>query len=392
MAYDSNIILAGQAPDIIGSLSRGNQAAAQTNALRTSNDLSALYKAQGAGILAGEQGALNALAGIDPNAALNVQGARQGMDATRQGMDLQQEEMQMRRDEVRRQAEAAAATMTAAERAAEAQKIETGIKAASTAATPEQWDAIVTQFGVPDLAGQFEMKDALLTSYADVADILKGQKPPEASLVTEGAPSGMMWIDPNDRTKGVKPLPGAPAKEGMTVFGPDGQPIVQMGGGGKPLTEAQGKYVLWQNEMDQAGQTINALEKTYDPTNIGDAMASGVLGDKWGSFLTSPDGQIYKSAMLQWIDAGLRIATGAAAQEREVQRRLIAYMPQPGDDERTIQYKKEARANFQRSIDEVLSGIRPPKAPEPGAGDPGQPAPADATQMSDEDLLRKYGG
>lgn len=376
MAYDSRIILGGQGPDIMGSVAAGNQVAAQTNALRASNELANLYRTQGAGILAGDKGALNALAGIDPNAALGVQGAQLGMDATRQNMAFGQEEMQMKRDQIKQAAAEHAATLTAEQRAAEAAQIETGIKAASTAQTPEQWDAIVTQFGQPDLVGQFGMKDALLASYADVASILKGQEPPKPSAATEGAPSGTMWIDPNDRTKGVKPLPGAPAKEGMTVFGPDGQPIVQMGGGGKPLTEAQGKYVLWQNEMDQAGQTINALEQTYDPTNVGDALASGVLGDKWGSFLTSEDGQVYKSAMLQWIDAGLRIATGAAAQEQEVQRRLASYMPQPGDSAKTVAYKKEARANFQRSIDEVLSGIRPPKAPEPGAGDPGNAQPA----------------
>ncbi|WP_395542718.1 hypothetical protein [Neotabrizicola sp. sgz301269] len=217
---------------------------------------------------------------------------------------------------------------------------------------------------------------------------------------TKGAPDGTMWADPNNPAAGVVPIPGAPADRnnfrqatpeeaarygatggqfgpdgrfypinppsGMTVeTGPDGQLRIVQGPGaasGKPLTESQAKFTVFQTDMAQAAQVLNELEKSYDPTNMQDAM-SGILGDKWGSFLQTPQGQIYRSAALQWLDSGLRIRTGAAATEGEVQRQFTMMFPQPGDKPDTVAYKRRARENFQRAVDEALSGVREPIAP-----------------------------
>lgn len=370
MAYDSRIILAGQGPDILGAVNAGDTAAATTNALRTNNRLAELYRTQGAGILSGDQNALNALAGIDPNAALGIQGTQLGMEATRLNMSMAQEEMQMKRDAIRAEAERAAAAMTAEQRAAEAAKIESGIKAASTAQTPEQWDAIVTQFGVPDLAGQFGMKDALLTQYAEVADILKGGQGDLPANVQE-----LEW-----RAKQAGLIPGTPEYQAFILNGgppkpqsgmritssPDGGFTLEEGAGvtgGAPLKENQAKLVLFQSEMDQARAALSELETKFDPANFADFAAGAILGDTWGNALKSEEGQLYKSAGLQWIDAGLRIATGAAATEAEVQRRWNSYFPLPGDSPAVIEYKRRSRENFQRSVDQALQGVRPETAP-----------------------------
>lgn len=147
---------------------------------------------------------------------------------------------------------------------------------------------------------------------------------------------------------------------------PDGTTrIVQGAGVGRPLTEAQSKFATFQTDMKQASDTLNELEGRYDPTNLQDA-ASGVLGDKWGSFLQTADGQIYRSAAYQWLDSAIRIRTGAAATNDEINRQYASMFPQPGDLPATVEYKRRARENFMRSVDEALKGVREPLAPPAG--------------------------
>lgn len=167
-----NIILAGQPANVLGAIQQGNQAAAQTNQIRQQNALSGLYKTQGAGIASGEQGALNALAGIDPFAAQAARGAAQDQQ-------FSAEKMQMVRDSAKREAAAHAASMGAAEASAEAAKIERAVAAGLAAQTPEEWDALAQQLGAPDLVGQFENRQAIAFSYLGIADALKEAKGPE---------------------------------------------------------------------------------------------------------------------------------------------------------------------------------------------------------------------
>jgi hypothetical protein len=166
-----NIILAGQPANVLGAIQQGNQAAAQTNQIRQQNALSGLYKTQGAGIASGDQGALNALAGIDPFAAQAAGGAAQAQQ-------FSAEEMQMVRDSAKREAAAHASSMEAAEASAEAAKIERAVAAGLAAQTPEEWDALAQQLGAPDLVGQFENRRAIAFRYLGIADALKESKGP----------------------------------------------------------------------------------------------------------------------------------------------------------------------------------------------------------------------
>lgn len=167
MALDPRIILAGQQPNIMASFDQGQQAGARQNAIGQQNALASLYQTQGAGIAAGDQNALNALAAIDPMASLGVQGQRQGMAATQQRMDMLSREEE-------RQIQAQAASLSAAERAAEAQRIEQGVAMGLGAQTPEQWDAIMQQ-QAPDLVGQFDNREMLANRFMSIADVLKRQ-------------------------------------------------------------------------------------------------------------------------------------------------------------------------------------------------------------------------
>jgi len=163
---DPRIILAGQGPDIVGSLSRGMEAGQQANQIRQQNDLAGLYKTQGAGILAGDQGALNALAGIDPMAAVGVQDARLGMDAQRQSMSVQA-------DAAKRAAAEYARGISAEQAAAEAAQIERAVKAGLMAPNAQAFDMMMTQMGVTDLVGKFDQRDAFASQFMTMAEVLK---------------------------------------------------------------------------------------------------------------------------------------------------------------------------------------------------------------------------
>lgn len=195
MQMNSGIILAGQQPDFVNVLARSTQAAGQADAVRQrqkdfgqTNALRQLYQSQGAQIAAGDQNALNALAQFDPQAALGVQQSIAGqrradtqLGIAERGADMREQEFGMRVKEY-------AAGLSAQERAAEAEKIKTGVFSASAATSPEQWDQIVTQMGQPELAGQFANKDALLRQYMTAAQILEANKGPEKPVWRPATP------------------------------------------------------------------------------------------------------------------------------------------------------------------------------------------------------------
>ena len=113
---DARIILAGQPVDLVGAMRQGNAAAIETNALRQNNQLTDLYRQQGAGLLAGDQGAMNALAGVDPGLAMDFK-------ADQQAMRIKEEQLALSYAAARRQTEAAARGMAAEERAARAETL-----------------------------------------------------------------------------------------------------------------------------------------------------------------------------------------------------------------------------------------------------------------------------
>lgn len=172
MALDPRIILGGQQLDVMGALNAGLQQAQNQLSFDRQNALHELYKTQGANILAGDQNALNQLAQFDPAAALGVQDARLGMDATRQRMAV------LDANE-RREAERYARQIGAEAAAAEAAQIEEAVKAAMMAPDPATFDALMTQMGQPDLVGQFDNRQMLASRFMSMADILKMTAPPD---------------------------------------------------------------------------------------------------------------------------------------------------------------------------------------------------------------------
>lgn len=196
-----SIILAGQTPDFLGTIDRANTAAARQNSFQRENALAQMMQEYGPGIVSGDQNAINALARFDPQAALGVQNTRLGMDATRQRMKAMS-------DQEERAAAQYAQGLSDREAAARAAKIEEGVKMGMSARSAQEWDAIMSRVS-PELVGMYDQRDMVANKYMSMAEILKSRAGADG---TKGAPTGYMWNDPNDQSKGVSPIPGYEAK------------------------------------------------------------------------------------------------------------------------------------------------------------------------------------
>lgn len=190
MALDPSIILAGQAPNVLNALASSNVAAQQRIGFDRENAMNRMLKEQGAGIVAGDQNALAALAGYDPMAALGVQESRLGMDQTRLGMDATRQQMSALDAETKRAAEEYARGLSKEQAAAEAAELEAGVKQALMAPNAQAFDAMMTQMGRPELVGQFENRQMLAGQFMSVAEILKMNAPAEPQ-----SPAGKLAAD-----------------------------------------------------------------------------------------------------------------------------------------------------------------------------------------------------
>lgn len=378
MALQPNIILAGQTPDLLGTVQAANQAAQERIGFDRQNALASLYQTQGAGIAAGDPAAVNALAAFDPAAAIGVQAKRQDMAATQQRMDMLTREEQ-------RQIAAEAAAMSAAERAAEAAKIENGVKMGLAARNAQEWDQMMAATA-PELVGQFGQRDMLANRFMSIAEILKRQEAPDP---LKGAPSGYMFNDPRNPAAGVSRLPGMDegptfraatpqeaAQYGATAgqfntrtgqftainppsgfavtTGPDGQLTVQQGPGvtGKPFTEGQSKDNVYATRAEGALQRFEPVADAM--TSVSDrALNLDPTGIVRGA-MQSDEFQVAQNAGNEFLQAILRKDTGAAITAQEQELYGQTYLPQPGDNPAVLQAKREARA---RALEALRAGM-----------------------------------
>jgi hypothetical protein len=166
MQMNVQIPFSGVQPDFVNALAMGQQAAMQRNEASRINALAGLYQTQGADILAGNQNALNALAGIDPMAALGVADARQGMDARALQMDATRQDM-------RQQAEQWAAQLDERERAQRLAEGEQMLSGMISATSPQAWDAWATSTGQTQLVGQFGQRDMMINNLLPPMEALR---------------------------------------------------------------------------------------------------------------------------------------------------------------------------------------------------------------------------
>ena len=194
MTLQAGIILGGQTPDILGAMDKGRQMAADQIALNRQNALAELYRTQGAGIAAGDQNALNALAGMDPMAALGVQGEILGQQSQKQEMAFSAERMQMARDEGKRMAAEAlakqAASLTAEQLAAEKEQITKGLSGAAFFYQNKDkagYEAFLAQNGMDPAEYPFEEFPAHAAMFEGALEAMDQFAPPKPAEPQSGA-------------------------------------------------------------------------------------------------------------------------------------------------------------------------------------------------------------
>ena len=396
MALNPSIILAGQVPDIMGSIARGQAAGAQANKISDQNALRSLYAERGAGIAAGEENALRALAGLNPAASLGIQGARQGlekgqlsMDATRQSMShADANQARLTRAEAR-QVQAHAAKLSAQERAAQAVEIEQGVARAMGARTPEEFDAIVAEVD-PSLVGQFGNRDAIAGRFLSIAEMIKradAQEQPEKPADEYGRYAF------EERKAGREPLSRIEYKRaGMKTTNirttPEGGvEIVEGFGSGSPapkLTVDAAKNTGFLVRTREANRVLNELEG--QGTNFGQ-QALGAVPLGLGNYGRTPEFQKFDQARRDFVNAILRRESGAVISDQEFDNADKQYFPVPGDGPEVIEQKRQNRINAIRGLEVGAGeGLGMLDAQQPV--EPVELNTPDFSQMSDEELQR----
>lgn len=353
-----SIILAGQPVNALAAIREGNQTAAMTNAVQRENALAQLYRTQGAGIAQGDRGALNALAGIDPTAAMAADAARMDRESVSLGMDATRQRMRILDAQEARTIADRVAAMDAAEKAANAQQLEMGIKMISGAQTPQEWDALAQQYA-PNLVGQFAQKDALVRRFMDMKDIVEMDAGPKQT-------PAMQTLEQRAAAAGLQPGTeaynqfmvngGKPPQKTVLRQNPDGtmefyQGDASGGGGGAKLTEGQSKDNVFATRAKGALEVLEsgAGSLTSRTDRVLDAVPMGI-----GREGQSQEYQVAQQAADEFLQAILRKDTGAAITEQEQELYGKTYIPQPGDGPAVLEAKRGAR---QRALAALESGM-----------------------------------
>ena len=398
---DPNIILGGITPNLLGTLQASNEAAAQQNGFQRQNALAQLYQTQGAGIMNGDQNALNALAGFDPQAALGIQDSRQAMDArglgmqqTRQNMAFSAEEMQMKRDQVRQKASEALIAqqgrIDAATLEAERAKLEKGLAMGSQAQTPEQWDQAMLMVGQEDYVGQFENRHMIMAGamgLKDALDTFKPDAPPNASDRFKVVGSQLVDLSAEGGPAAVLTSPG----QTETIYGPDGKPILTRGptGSGKPFTEGQSKDIGFSTRARAALTTLDPIADTL--TSRGDRLLDlAPMG--LGREMQGDNYQVASNAATNFLLAILRKDTGAAVTPSEEAMYGKVFIPQPGDNAALLEQKAQARELAIAGLEQGMPAdalLAQGRAIMQATG--GAPSAGGSSQMSDDEYLKSLG-
>lgn len=159
--------------------------------------------------------------------------------------------------------------------------------------------------------------------------------------------------------------------KGETTTLPDGT-VIETGAAPK-LTELQGKAQLFGSRAAEADRILTELTGKYSPAavNLKQSLADmwgvgGALGAA-GNKLISQESQKAEQAQRDFINAILRLESGAAIGKDEFDNARKQYFPQPGDGEDVIVQKA---ANRQKAIE----GLRMMAGPVAGRVKASQPA------------------
>jgi len=157
------------------------------------------------------------------------------------------------------------------------------------------------------------------------------QQTPKDNPLIKGAPSGKMWVDPNDPTKGLLPIEGAPK----------GAEAVPTEGERKAGTLLQ-RLSFSQKQLEAALVTDPDSAKPGIFSSGLRAVGMEVLAN---STLVPEKRQQVENAQLDILDAALTLGTGAAYTREQLEGYRKSYFPQIGDKPATIKDKQDRLNN-----------------------------------------------
>lgn len=386
---DASIILQGRGVDALGSFSRGNALAQQVNQTRDQNALRMLNQTQGPQIMAGDPNALNALARLDPNAAM---AAQQNAFA-----------MEQQRAAVKQKAAEWAQSQRAEVVQAEAAKTEQLLKGAAyfhAQGDRAGYDAYVRQQGGDPAQYPFEMFPAIAAQAGDVLEVWKTFQPEKVEAPSMDARYKVVAGTLYDlAAEGGPKAVGQGAMQEEIIMGPDGKPIMVRGGPGTTtkFTEGQSKDNVYATRAEGALAVLDPIADNL--ASLQDRAANldptGVIRGQ----IQSPDFQVAQQAGQEFLQAILRKDTGAAITADEQALYGETYLPQPGDGPSVLEAKRVARS---RALAAMQAGMTVDQivAVQRGLVDAAKRAEGGATQQPatstdlgiTEDDLRYLGG
>jgi hypothetical protein len=102
--------------------------------------------------------------------------------------------------------------------------------------------------------------------------------------------------------------------------------------------------------MAAASNELDKLEASgFDPTSTSTQMQTKFAGGM-GNIFTSPKAQQAKQTQNQWSESFLRVKTGAAATEPEVELNNKTFFPQLGDSPAVINQKRQMRVQAEHDV------------------------------------------
>lgn len=347
------------------------------------NALAQFNEQNGAALVNGDPRAINALAGMDPERALQFKQATQPKP-----QDPAKAIEQLR---------FFASAIGDVETPEDYQRAE-DLLVRSGAITPAQ----AAEYTFNDLPRLKAMTNEAL-SLADRYKVVDGRL---VDLAGENGPQ--VTIDKASREEGgfrvATPEEAAQYGAQAGQFGPDGRffpinppsgmTIESDGAGGfrlrqgsgvqsKPFTEAQSKTNVYATRARGALETLEPIAGAL--TSIGErALDADPTGLARGALQTD-DYQVAKAAGEEFLQAILRKDTGAAITSQEQTLYGKTYLPQPGDNEAVLRQKAEAR---RRAINAIEAGMSPAQmlAVERGLDAGGQQSAAQPPQGVEPDL------
>lgn len=139
------------------------------------------------------------------------------------------------------------------------------------------------------------------------------------------------------------------AQGNQLIVNPDGttRPLTTQNGAGvqkpvaadRPMTEFQGKASLYGTRAAQSDKILKTLEEKISLPGL---EAARTLG-RTGNYLLSSEQQRVDQAQRDFVNAVLRQESGAVISDAEFDNAKRQYFPQPGDDAKTIEQKRQNR-------------------------------------------------